>query len=367
MEADVGLLYRMVRTALFQIDPEEAHDLVLDLAEGINARRWMGNFLQWWYRPSLPSLRVQCLGIEHASPIGLAAGFDPDARATTLLASLGFGHVEVGTVMTSPFAGSPRPRLFRVRSEPGLLHHRGRPSRGAIEVAHSLGAQFPGVPVSVNLGRPGLLPGESLDHFLEEIAEAAYILAPTASFLTLNTQLPGAEPGKLLEDPEIATLQIHLLRERLPHPHPPILLKLSPDLEETRTAYLAEAALEAGAAGFICGGAAERQVDLPALTRTRIGPLKGLYAGPALLQSTAHRLRFLRRSFGPRPVLIGSGGIYEGKDALLLLRAGADLLQIFTALVYRGPSAPGQIGRELAEEMHRLGARSLSSVRNMDL
>lgn len=362
----MGLLYRLVRTGLFQIEPEEAHDLVLDLAEGISARRWMGNFLQWWYRPSLPELRTQCLGIEHASPIGLAAGFDPDARATSLLSCLGFGHIEVGTVMSAPFSGSPRPRLFRVRGEPGLLHHRGRPSRGAAEVAYNLGGHYPGVPVSVNLGRPGLLPGESLDHFLEEIAEAAILLAPTASFLTLSTRLPGSHPGELLENPEIAARQVELLLERLPPPRPPVLLKLSPDLEETRMAYLAEAALEAGAAGFVCGGAAEHHTDLPAPTRNRIGRVQGLFSGPALLQGTAHRLRFLRRSFGPRPVLVGSGGIYEGKDALLLLRAGADLLQIFTALVYRGPSAPGRIARELVREMRRMGARSLSSIRGMD-
>jgi dihydroorotate dehydrogenase len=118
---------------------------------------------------------------------------------------------------------------------------------------------------------------------------------------------------------------------------------------------------------LICSGAAGHHAGLPAHTRARIGTVHGHFSGPPLLEGTLQRVRLLRRLFGPRPVLIGSGGIFHGRDALALIRAGADLIQIFTALVYRGPSAPGSIGRELAREMRRLGVRSLSAIRGMDI
>jgi len=160
---------------------------------------------------------------------------------------------------------------------------------------------------------------------------------------------------------------VETLHAELGPGRPGLLVKLGHDLDDHELGQLAEAALEAGADGLVLGGGARRHGQLGERAQAALRGVQGAACGPPLLPLTLRRVADLRRRLGPRPVLIGCGGIMTGEDALRVMRAVADMVQILTALVYRGPAAPGLICRELGRALRRAGARSLAGVRGADL
>lgn len=368
----MGLPFRLVRSMLFRLPPDEAHELVLRAAEAAGRRRWVRRLLSWCYRNEWPTLATRCMGTDFSSPLGLAAGFDPDARAVTTLASLGFGHLEVGSVLPSPWAGPPAPRMLRPSGLTGLVHRQGGPSAGVLAVARALGRAYPGAPLGVNVAGRGLLPGETEADLVGDLTATCIALAPVATYLTLSTCLPGLARRRGLESPELLGELVSGVVARLPAPRPRVLVKLAGDLPLEVLEELAGAALAAGADGLVQGGARRDLAELPEGVRERLAALRpelpeAAFSGPDLLEGTVVRVRHLREIFGPRPVLVACGGIFTGADVLRVVRAGADLVQILTALVWRGPAAPSLICRELAHELHRAGVRTLTALRGQDL
>ncbi len=363
----MGLPYRVLRALLFRLDPERSHHLALSAAELASSRRWVRKLVDWWYAFRDPVLHSRAMGLEFPNPLGLAAGFDKDARAVPLLASLGFGHVEVGSVLARPWSGNPLPRVFRLPRDGALVNRLGLPSEGASRVATRLGRAYPGVPVGANVARAGPAEGRPASELAAELVEAAVELAPRVSYLTLNGSCPNTGDGRLLEDRGILREVLAELGRRLGPSGPPMLLKLSPDLGEAEAEALATTAIEAGAQGLICGNTTTRRDGLstPAATLEGIG--RGGLSGTPLLERTLARIARMRRHLGPGPALVACGGISTGRDVYRAIRAGADLAQIYTALVYRGPGAPSTIARELAYELRAAGAPCPEAVRGLDL
>lgn len=363
----MGLAWKAIRSLLFQLDPERAHTLAIDALEAAGRRRWARRLVRWWFRHEDLSLSTRVMGIDFANPIGVAAGFDKDARVPHSLAALGFGHVEVGSVLARPWNGNPRPRVFRLPRDEAVVNRMGLPSGGATRAARNLARVYPGVPVGVNLARAGPLPADEPDRALEELCSVAQVMAPLSSYLTLNASCPNTADGATLEDPARMAEAIRALLEAIASPAPPLLVKLSPDLDERTAVALASEACAAGAAGILAGNTTRGREGLQTSDAEIAAIGRGGLSGAPQLGATRARVRALRQALGPAPVLIACGGIATGRDVYSMIRHGADLCQLYTAMVFHGPGTPGRICRELAECLRRDGARSVESIRGADL
>lgn len=342
------MLYdRLVRPALFAVEPERAHEATLGLLARVGPllrplRGQMGPVDD-------PRLARTLWGLRFPNPIGLAAGFDKQGTCLDAWEALGFGFVEVGTVTAEPQPGNPRPRLFRLPEDRALVNRFGFNSDGAAAVAARLAAAGPRrIPVGVNLGKTRTVP---LERAVADYEASFDRLAPLADYVTVNVSSPNT-PGlrDLQAAPHLRALVSALVarNRRLPpgragRPRP-ILVKLSPDLADADLDAAVDAALEAGAEGLI---AANTTLAREGLSRPT-GEAGGLSGRPLAARARAVVAEVARRVAGRVPV-IGVGGIFDAGDVRAMLEAGASLVQIYTGFVYGGPFTVGRICRGLLE------------------
>lgn len=346
--------YRAVRPALSLADPERAHRLaVLALQAGLYGHAEAPD----------PVLACRVAGLDVTSPVGLAAGFDKDAEVPDAALALGFGHVEVGGVTPRPQPGNPRPRLFRLDEDGAVINRYGLNSAGLDIVAARLAArrQVGSRPVGVNLGKHKDTSDEAAD-----FVEGARRLAPLADFLVVNVSSPNTPGLRNLQGRDSMrriVLAVKEARDAAPGRHPPLLVKLAPDLDDAGLADAAAVALETGLDGLIMGNTTVARP--PELASRHRGESGGL-SGKPLLGPATERLGALYRATGGRLPLIGTGGISSGQDAYAKIRAGASLVQLYTAMVFEGPGLAARVNRDLAALLHRDGFRSVAEAVGAD-
>lgn len=340
--------YRLIAPFLRWLPPEAAHDLILAaLGLGLAPRRRAADE---------PSLATRAFGLSFPNAIGLAAGFDKNAEAVDAMFRFGFGFVEVGTVTPKPQAGNPKPRLFRLTKDEAVINRLGFNSDGMAQVAERLrrrgnaSGHAPGV-VGVNVGKNRESENASTDY-----AAAAATFAGLADYLVLNVSSPNT-PGlrdlqtKARVREVLEKTRAAITGKELGQPTP-LLLKVAPDLEEAEREGIAEVALEGLADGLVIGNTTlTRPSHLQSPLRHEAGGLSGK---PLFALSTEVLADFYRRTEGRVP-LIGTGGIASGEEAYAKVRAGASLVQLYTALVFEGPALVTRIRRELDRLLRRDG------------
>ncbi len=344
-------LYRIARPLLFALEPERAHALaVWALANGLAGRARAAE---------PPSLAVRAFGRDFPNPVGLAAGFDKDARAMRGALALGFGFVEAGTVTPLPQPGNPRPRLFRLEEDEAVINRLGFNGRGLDSFAARMRARPAGI-VGANVGRNKDTADEVAD--FETGVER---LAPLADYVTVNISSPNT-PG--LRDLQRASALAALL-DRLKAARArsgattPLLVKVAPDLDEDERRAVAETVMAAGIDGLIVGNTTlDRPVTLRSRHATEAGGLSG---APLLARSNAVLADFYRLT-GGRLLLVGCGGVASGADAYAKIRAGATLVQLYTALVFAGPGLVADIKRGLAACLARDGFATVAEAVGAD-
>ena len=323
--------YPLLRRLLFALPPETAHGAALA------ALRAAGTLPRLAPRPR----DLEILGLRFPNRVGVAAGLDKDGVAAAGLARLGFGFVEIGTVTPRPQPGNPRPRLFRLTEDLALINRMGFNSAGAAAVAANLARvrNRIDVPVGVNIGKNRATPaGDAAGDYAACLA-AIY---DVADYLTVNLSSPNT-PG--LRDLQSATrahaliAELVAVRDRLGVTKP-ILVKLAPDLAPADLEESAQAVLAAGADGFV---AVNTTVARPAALRSPNAGRTGGLSGVPLLPRAMDTVRRLRACVGPDPAIIGVGGIATHADVAAMRAAGADLVQVYTALVYAGPQLAGEL------------------------
>ena len=327
---------------LFALDAEQSHDVAL---AGL---RLYGR-LPGRPRPIVGTPRT-LLGLRFANPVGLAAGLDKDARALPGLARLGFGHIEVGTVTPLPQPGNPKPRLFRLPAARALINRMGFNSGGVALMAGRLAAlrdadRLGGTLVGVNVGKNKDTP---LDRAADDYISAMTAVYASADYLTLNLSSPNTPGLRTLQSADALGPLLAAVREAqacLAGRHGrrvPVLLKIAPDLLDEDLEIIADAVLREGADGII---ATNTTITRPGLEdqplALQAGGLSGAPLRPLSLASVA-RLRSLLGSTVP---VIGVGGIQTAADGAAMLAAGADLLQIYTGFIYRGPALVRELAR----------------------
>jgi dihydroorotate dehydrogenase len=341
-------MYRMVRPLLFALEPERAHQLAAALLSA-----W--TMLPRWPPPRQRPLARTVLGLQFPSPVGLAAGMDKGKVLVPAWFRLGFGFVEVGTITPLPQPGNERPRLFRLPGQGGLINRMGFNNEGAEVVAARLEALPPQPgPVGINIGRNKATPNErAVDDYLRAFST----LAPRADYVAVNVSSPNTPGLRALQSAEaLGRLLEALVRERDALAgagrRVPLLVKLSPDEPDDALDAMADAAVAAGADGLIATNTTLSRAGVDA--DPSAGEAGGLSGLP--LRARAERVcaRLYLRTGGKTPI-VGVGGIGSAEDAYRRIRAGASLIQIYTAFVYEGPSLPRRIESGLANLLERDG------------
>lgn len=342
-------MWPLVRPLLFALDPERAHTVTLRLLQMCGATP-LGHLLGWLYRA--PERPVEVLGLRFRNAVGLAAGWDKDGLAFRGLAHLGLGHIELGTVTPRPQPGNPRPRIFRLKSDRALINRMGFPSRGADFLAARLahrrrGPNDPNDPIlGVNLGKNKDTPNESA---IDDYATLVTTFAPLADYLVINVSSPNTPGLRALQSrAHLEALLGGLVAHRATLPAPanrtPLLVKLAPDLDDQALDDAVGAALAAGLDGLV---ATNTTLSRDGLTDPRQSEAGG--ASGALLTARAQAfLERLAHLTNHRLPLIACGGLMTPDDAKRRLDAGASLVQLYTGLIYAGPTLPRRIVRALA-------------------
>jgi dihydroorotate dehydrogenase len=330
--------YRAVRPLLFAADPERIHNLTLSLLGSP-----MGRILA----PLAAGARaadadpVELMGLRFRNRIGLAAGFDKDGVAIRGWAALGFGLVELGTVTPRPQEGNPRPRLFRLAADRALVNRMGFNNDGADALAARIADARPHLPpgfvIGVNIGR-------NRDGDAEDYPAAARAVAGVADYLAINVSSPNTPGLRDLEDPARLRELLALVRDAAPDR--PIVVKLSPDLTHNRRADIVRALPEA-ADGVVLSNTTTTRVGRRSASAVEPGGLSGAPLRSGMLAAVSEA----RRIAGSDLAIIASGGIGSGADASAAVAAGADLVQLWTGMIYAGP---GLIGESVAAALpHR--------------
>lgn len=335
--------YSLIRPLLFKLDPEAAHRLTLKTMKA-------GLLPPPGPTVTNKALEVNLWGLKFPNPVGLSAGFDKNAEVVGPAFKLGFGFVETGTVTPRAQGGNPKPRVFRSPEHGAVINRMGFPGDGAqvykanLEKFLSRKERPRGV-VGVNIGM-----NKTQTEPVRDYALLIQMLAPMADYVALNISSPNT-PG--LRDQQsrdnllnlIATLKDERKKACGDHP-PPLLVKFAPDLTEAQQEELAQAALDAGLDGLILTNTTlERPATLPADFAKETGGLSGR---PLKEKSTAVIRNFYKLTKGKIPI-IGLGGIENGRDAYEKIKAGASLVQLYTALVYKGPGLINSINHELLD------------------
>lgn len=350
-EARPGPLHRL----LLGLDPERAHGLALAGLRAAGSLPLTRRALNARYRIADRKLEQRLLGARFPNPVGLAAGFDKDALATTGFEALGFGFVEVGTVTPRPQRGNPRPRLFRHPRHASLRNAMGFNNRGLEALTRRLGRRPHGVPLGVNVGRNRDTPPE-LE--AEDYRRVVSRLSGRCDYFVINVSSPNT-PGlrELQERGRLGSL-LEAVREAT---ETPFLVKLSPDLDIGEAVELAGAAVDAGSSGVVLTNTTTDYALLPGAA-----PPGGL-SGRVLRERSFEILHAVAGELFGRCLLISVGGIETADEAYRRLRHGASLVQLYTALVYRGPRLARALNEGLLRLMERDGVRQLGEIVGADL
>ena len=299
-------------------------------------------------------LAVQVAGIEFPNPLGMAAGFDKDAEAPDALLGLGFGFAEVGSITPLPQEGNPRPRLFRLAEDRAVINRMGFNNGGRDAALARLArrADRTGV-VGINIGANK----DSSDR-IADYAEMARAMAPHATYLAVNISSPNTPGLRALQDEAALTGLLDAVLEARGDHAVPVFLKVAPDLEPADIDAIARIALDKRLAALIVSNTT---IARPPLNSRHAGETGGLSGAP-LRDLALQRVRDFRSATGGAMPLVGVGGIATAEDAWARIRAGASLVQLYSAMVYEGPGLPRRIAAGLKRLMQRGGFASIAEA-----
>jgi dihydroorotate dehydrogenase len=367
----VSTLYETaVRPLLFRLDAERAHELALRTSALVGRAAPVRGLAHRAFAGDDSGLGVELGGLSFRNPLGLAAGFDKNGRALSLLAELGFGHLEMGSVSAQPSAGNPRPRLFRLPEDEAIVVSYGVPNEGAEAVAARLEGRRLPVPLGVNLVKTNdpRLPAVEPDVY-EDYARSFGLLQRHADYVALNMSCPNS-PGDRDFFDELPRVERLLARLEAANPRVPVILKLKPTKD---AGVLRETVAIADGFGFVAGFAINLPAGKPDELRLSAAPerlerMPGAVGGRPVEAFVNEVLRLLYgiTGDGGRYGLIAAGGIFTAQDAYRKIRLGASLVQLYTALVYRGPGIVKEILSGLAALLERDGARRVADVVGID-
>ena len=340
----------LLKPLLFLLAPEKAHHLTvffLKLTLGIPL---IGGLFRSFYRLNDPRLERQLLGLKFPNPVGLAAGFDKDGKYFRAMSSLGFGFLELGTVTPKGQDGNPQPRLFRLPADSGLINRMGFNNEGVDALVTRLKQGKPeGVIIGGNIGKNKVTPNEKAS---DDYVICFEKLFPYVDYFVVNVSSPNTPNLRALQDKEPLTHLLSLLQElNLKKASPkPILLKIAPDLTDSQLDDIIEIVSTTQIAGVIATNTTINRAGLQSTDDYIQSIGNGGLSGKPVGRRSTEVIRYLHQKSNGKLVIIGVGGIHSAADALEKIEAGAALVQVYSGLVYEGPSLIKNINRALLKK-----------------
>ena len=349
-----GLFERIGRRALFSLDPETAHGLSI---AALKCGLPVGGRV-----PADARLATKIAGVGFPNPLGMAAGYDKNAEVPDALLRLGFGFAEVGTVTPLPQAGNPRPRIFRLEKDAAVINRLGFNNHGhqAVEERLAARAARPGI-VGVNIGANK----DSVDRIADyELGAARF--ARHASYLTVNISSPNTPGLRAMQArdslSELLSRTVAARNAVAAERKVPLFLKIAPDLDDAELADIAAQVLEHAIEGVIVSNTTLARAGLASQTAEAGG-----LSGQPLFERSTIVLARMRRLIGPSTAIIGVGGVDSAQTALEKIRAGADLVQLYTGLIYGGPALPARILEGMVKAIDAEGLKRIGELRDSRL
>jgi dihydroorotate dehydrogenase len=337
--------YALTRPFLFGLDAERAHDLTLAALQRLQNTPAQA----FWQQPRIAD-PVHVAGLNFPNRVGLAAGLDKDGRCIDGLGAMGFGFIEVGTVTPLAQPGNPKPRLFRVPDAQALVNRLGFNNEGLdafighVQKAKAFRAQ--GGLLGLNIGKNAATP---IERAADDYLACLRGVYPHADYITVNISSPNTQNLRSLQSDEQLQWLLQRLMERRAemtrdHGPKPIFVKIAPDLEEDQVKSIAATLQRHGIDGVI---ATNTTVARHGVNHLPNGQETGGLSGTPLLAASNRVILLLRAELGTSYPIIGVGGVMSGEDARLKIKSGADLVQIYTGLIYRGPGLVPEVARAL--------------------
>ena len=336
-----------IKPLFFLFNPERAHYVAADLIRFTLRIPGMSSLFKVLFQVEDKRLERTVFGLRFPNPVGLAAGFDKNALLVDEFAELGFGFIEVGTVTPKPQDGNPKPRLFRLIEDEGIINRMGFNNEGLAKMKLRLEARQSPVIIGGNLGKNKVTPNELAD---DDYCQGFDTLYPVVDYFVVNVSSPNTPNLRALQEKEPLKQLLSRLQElnkRKPKLKP-ILLKIAPDLTNEQLDDVVDIVLETGIAGLIATNTTLSREGLQS-DSSITNEAGGLSGKPVCDRSTEVIAYIHKKSKGKIP-MIGVGGIHSGKDAIEKLRAGASLVQIYTGFIYEGPGLIQDINRAIVSE-----------------
>lgn len=352
-------MYGLLKPLLFKMSPSSAHAVAMAALSPIEHLPPLRAVVRAAFRVNDPRLEVRKMGLVFPSPVGVAGGFDKNAERASALASLGFGHVELGTLTAEAQTANPAPNLFRLPADRALVNRLGFPNEGAAHVATRIRARKKsiGVPVGISIGKSRSVP---LDKAIDDYLASYRVIVDLADFVVVNISSPNTKDLRALQAADTAKELFSALKaEKSPVP---LLVKIAPDLPDESIDAICDVAMEHELAGIVATNTTISREGLVTSKEEieRIGA--GGLSGMPLLPRALAVVKRVRARVGPKPCVIGVGGVDSTETTLAMLKVGADLVQLYTGFIYRGPSLPRVIAKGLIAHLEQEGQASIASM-----
>ncbi len=356
---------RALRPLLFLLPPGAAHELALSLLAPVEHIAWLRALLlgKSASGPRDERVRARVMGLEFPSVVGLAAGFDKNARCPRALSALGFGHLELGTVTATAQAANPRPNLFRLPSDRALVNRLGFPNDGARCVAERLRKARHQVlaPVGISIGKSRAVPVEALDAVVRDYVASFDAVRDVADFVVVNVSSPNTAGLRTMQARDHARTLLGALRAR-GGSGARLLVKIAPDLDEAQLEDILSVVEEVGLDGVVATNTTIARTGLRTDAKRVEAIGAGGLSGAPLRARSVEVVRRVRARLGRSVVVIGVGGVERAEHVMALVRAGADLVQMYTGFIYDGPLAPSRMTGELGRLVEREGAATIANL-----
>ncbi|NBU99551.1 MAG: quinone-dependent dihydroorotate dehydrogenase, partial [Spirochaetia bacterium] len=342
-----------LKPLFFRLNPESAHNLSVKLLSIFNSLPGIFKVIDKLTSYNSPRLQTEVAGIKFLNPLGMAAGFDKTGELYPFLGQLGFGHVEVGTITGEAQPGNPKPRIFRYEKEEALINRMGFNNPGAEYAFETISKQKKTIIRGINAGKTKLVSPENA---IADYVKTFKILTPLADYGVINISSPNTPGLRGFQEKESFITLINGIKEGLGGNFPlPMFVKLAPDLEFFALEELLDIILDIKLDGVILTNTTINPSVLPNYSNLETGGI----SGKVLREKSTQFIRKAYNKLQKRIPIIGVGGIYDGESALEKIKAGANLIQIYTAYIYKGPFLPYKILEYLDQKMILEGIKSI--------
>jgi dihydroorotate dehydrogenase len=338
----------LIRRILFSVDAERIHHIVFRFLKVQGKIPGAKHFLKSIFDKNDKRLERTLFGITFKNPVGLAAGFDKDAKLIDELATIGFGFIEIGTLTPLPQSGNDKPRLFRLPADGALINRMGFNNQGVNAAVQRLKRRKSNVIVGGNIGKNKITPNEKA---IDDYAICFEALFPYVDYFVLNISSPNTPGLRELQDKEpLRKLLLHIKQLAASKPtYKPLLLKIAPDLVDSQLDDIIDILKETEMDGVVATNTTVSRANLTTNQQEVQAIGNGGLSGKPLAERSTEIIRYLRLKLGPQFPIIGVGGIMSTEDAMEKLTAGANLIQIYTGFIYEGPSFVKQINQRILD------------------